>query len=126
MSSFKDTLNQDSKVNDLFLYGNRRESMIHAQLRMHCSNLNSHLFALHVLDSEQCLCGYRREDSRHFFMFCPLYDNIRADLVHFFEDNNCIISEKSLLYGLDDESYELNQELFTLVHAFIANSERFK
>ena len=125
LSSFKNTLNQDCKVNDLFLLGNRRLSMIHAQLRMHCSNLNSHLFALHVLENEQCLCGYRCEDNKHFLMFCPLYDNIRIDLVHFFEDNNYIMSEKSLLYGIDGESYDLNQELFALVHKFINDSERF-
>ena len=99
--------------------------MIHAQLTMYCSNLNSHLFSLHVVDNEQCMCGYRVEDTRHYFMFCPLYDNIRGKLLDFYQDNHVVMTEDNLLYGIEDESSEINKELFDLVHEFIELSERF-
>ena len=58
LSSFKSKLTYDRKVSELFLQGKRKLSMIHAQLRMCCSNLNSHLFSLHVVDSKKCPCGF--------------------------------------------------------------------
>ena len=123
--SFKSRLAQDDQVNDLYLYGKRKLSMIHAQLRMYCSNLNCHLFSLPVIDNEQCPCGSRVEDTRHFFMFCPLYDNIRAALVDFFASIDLEINEYNLLHGIDGESIELNLKLFELVHEYIELSGRF-
>ena len=60
---------------------------------MHCSNLNSHLFSLHVVDSEQCPCGFRVEDTKHFFMLCPLYVNNRTNQLDFFAYNNLEMTE---------------------------------
>ena len=58
-------------------------------------------------------------------MFCPLYDNIRGKLLDFYQDNDIIMTEDNLLYGIEDGSLDLNKELFELVQEFIELSERF-
>jgi hypothetical protein len=44
-------------ANTTFYEGQREVNIKHAQLRMKCSKLNAHLFALHVIDSPNCSCG---------------------------------------------------------------------
>ena len=66
--------------NPLFYEGSRLNNVKHAQLRMNCSKLNGHLFLLHVSDSAQCVCGHEIEDTSHFLLHCPLYDNHRQIL----------------------------------------------
>ena len=62
---------------ELYNYGERTEN---AQLRLNCSNLNHHLFLLHVLDDPRCPCGHDIENVHHFFFQCPLYVHNRHDL----------------------------------------------
>ena len=109
----------------LFESGSRKVGLIHAQLRMNCSNLNAHLYELHVVDQPTCYCGYRYEDARHYLLFCPLYNDLRELLITFFDEHNLHLNVKTLLYGIKDESLELNLQIFELVHFFISQSERF-
>ena len=53
--------------NPLFYFGTRKANIIHSQMRMHCSNLKSHLVELHVTDDPMCTCGMGVEDNEHFF-----------------------------------------------------------
>ena len=125
LSIFKNRLQQDVRVNSLFLHGSRKLSLIHSQLRMHCSNLNSHLYSLHVLDQPNCVCGFRDEDVKHYFIFCPLYNHLRGPLIEFFEVNNIAMNVQHILYGIDDTELEINIELFDIIHNFIDQSKRF-
>ena len=111
--------------NPLFEVGTRKWSLIHSQMRMKCSNLNSHLYELHVIDEPTCICGYRKEDVRHYFLFCPLYDGIRDLLLNYLHDHNFPININSLLYGVDGESFKSNSLLFETIHQFIELSQRF-
>ena len=74
LDSFKTKLTSQipSVPTELYEIGTRKLSIVHAQLRMHCSNLKSHLYELHVIDQPTCICGYRKEDARHYLLFCPL------------------------------------------------------
>ena len=61
---------------DLYYVGLRKFNIIHAQLRMNCSNVNAHLHSLHVIDSPACVCSHRDKDTAHFFsglssLLCP-------------------------------------------------------
>ena len=62
---------------ELYNYGKRKLNVIHSQMRMLCSKLNSHLFSLHVIDLPRCNCGFNEEDNNHFLLECPLYADIR-------------------------------------------------
>ena len=94
---------------------------------MKCSKLNSHLFALHVIDSPACNCGYDNEDSEHFLLHCALYDNIRPSLIHSLHNliDNQYINVDTLLYGSDNCDIVTNHSIFQAVHSFLSDSSRF-
>ena len=80
---FKSKLPNVSKTSDeLYNFGERRCNVIHAQLRMQCSNLKAHLLALHVVDDPTCACNTGAEDNYHFFFQCPLYYAYRLELIN--------------------------------------------
>ena len=58
---------------ELNLSGVRKFHVIHAELRINCSNLNAHVHSLHVIDSRACVCSHSIEDTTHFSFYCPLY-----------------------------------------------------
>lgn len=121
---FKETIALKNNHNPLFNGINRKLGLIHAQFRMECSNLNSHLFDLHVVDNSYCSCMNGREDCFHFFFSCPLYNVERLKL---FNDVQklCVVSLECLLYG--DKKLNLNQnlEIFGYVERFILETGRF-
>ena len=91
---------------------------------MECSNLNAHLLLLHVKDDPSCACGYRLEDTNHFFIYCPLYNGIRPILTNFCLTNDIEFCSNTLLFGVDYDM-ELCVNLFEIVHEFIQMSNRF-
>lgn len=112
-----------------FKFGNTRKlGIIHSQLRMKCSNLNSDLFNLHVVDNPYCVfCHNCIEDRVHFFLSCPLYNIQRIEL---FENLhlNCEIDNidiDTLLFGKSDCSDYANMEICKLVEKYISDSQRF-
>ena len=63
-------------IHKLYCHGSHIDNINHACLRMGCSKLNVHLMQnIPVIDHEAC--GYPQENMNHFFLHCPLYDNIR-------------------------------------------------
>ena len=78
--TFKKNIANPLKCSSLFYIGIRKSNVIHAQLRMNCSNLNAHLHSLHVIDSPACVCSHSIEDTAHFFLYCPLYYTQRLAL----------------------------------------------
>ena len=112
--------------NPLFYGCNRRLSVIHAQLRMKCSNLNSDLFGLHVADSSNCICSNSVENCEHFFFKCTLFTVERVDLFRKIRDiYKGDITSNLLLYGDENQSVVCNQQIFRLVETFIQVSGRF-
>ena len=76
--SFCDEIKPLAKRNELYNGFTREANIAHAQLRMQCSNLNDHLYNLHVIDSPKCSCSYKCEDSNHYLFHCPLYTTERC------------------------------------------------
>ena len=92
---------------------------------MHCSNLNFHVFELHVIDDPLCFCGTGVEDSEHFFMKCPLYHTSRQRLIQIITDIS-VFNIDVLLFGDENLDIEQNCVIFDAVHEYILQSERFK
>ena len=123
IEQFKRNLKDHDSVKELYYLGSRANNIKHAQLRMQCSKLNSHLFSLHVLDNPSCPCGAPDEDSFHFFYNCPLYIPQRQILMN--EIANFHITDwNMLLFGNENLNFEDNTRLFQAVHKYIENTNR--
>ena len=116
--------NTVANCSKLYYVGQRKFNIILAQLRMNCSNLNAHLYSLHVIDSPACGCSHRVEDTAHFFLDCPLYYAQRLSLRNTVTRSSQFRLE-TILYGDDDLDYESNVAIILAVHEFIKDSERF-
>ncbi len=46
------------------------------------SNLNHDLYRKGCTDTQSCDCGHIIEDSKHFCLICPLYNNPRRDMLN--------------------------------------------
>ena len=116
--------NINNVSNVLYHYGERKCNIIHAQLRMQCSDLKAHLLALHVIDDPICACRIGIEDTSHFFLHCPLYYTYRLDLMN---SVNAVskFEINILLYGDDELDFESNKQIFSAVHDYIKASGRF-
>lgn len=114
------------KSSELCNYGNRKENIQHSQLRLSCSKLNAHLFALHVVDSPSCNCGYVYEDSNHYLLHCPLYLIERNELIHAIETLVPFVplNVNTLLFGLENVDIKINLIIFEAVHKYIKETGR--
>ena len=126
VSEFKSSLHQnDKEVNVLYYYGERWAQIHHSRLRIGCSMLKADLYyKLHVIDSPTCRCGHPVENAEHFFLHCPLYNNIRVNL-------STIISRlsrltiKTILFGDTSLDIDTNKIIFDVVHSYMRDSQRF-
>ena len=127
LETFTSKLDSDlCKVPKWFTSGDRRLSILHAKLRMLCSNLNDHLFShIHVVDSPACACGYHRENNKHYFIDCPLFINERVVLLDNLERIAFKPSISNLLYGNDSYSVKCNIEAFGYIQDYIRTTKRF-
>ena len=111
------------ELNYLYFGFSRQLNIVHAQLRMQCSNLNYHLFNLHVVDSPSCRCSYKCEDVNHYLLQCPLYAIERQKLLSVVEQI-CVANVEVLLFGSSRHSYDENSVIFKSVEMFILESNR--
>ena len=111
----------------LYNYGVRQYNIIHAQLRLQCSNLKAHLYSLHVIDDPTCCCTIANEDNFHFFFQCPMYLVQRQNLVDSIRQITRLnrLTVNVLLYGDDTFDDNVNQDIFAAVHMYIKDSGRF-
>jgi hypothetical protein len=114
--------------NPLYYYGERYIAVIHARMRILNSPLKAHLCnILHVEASPLCDCGLGQiEDAAHYFFRCPRFttqrDELTADLLPH------IIGEDQLnylLFGIPDTDHPTNLHVFSAVHKYMKNTERF-
>ena len=125
LSTFKANLNKDKQKIPMHYYDCERTlTVLPARFRMHCSNLNEHLYAKNISESPYCQCG-EIEDTYHFFYICPIYNEKRAIL---FDNLSSFqpITLQLLLFGVKDGSYEENSLIFKHVQSFIRDSHRFE
>mgnify|MGYP001606106713 FL=1 len=125
-TGFKEALKQRERdKNILYYYGERWSSVHHARMRMGCSKLNKDLsYNLHVSDDPSCTCGAPLEDAKHYFLQCPLFADIRQQLMIDLQ-GTMPITIKNLLFGNSNYEYDVNKSVFAAVHTFIVKSKRF-
>ena len=93
---------------------------------MNCSNLNAHLHSLHVIDDPTCMCSNSKEDCKHFFFHCPLYNVQRVEFLNALRLVCPLpLNTNLLLYGSDILAQDINKKIFNIVEKFIRDSERF-
>ena len=128
MKAFSNRLNKDHiSPPKWFNSGCRKYNILHARLRMLCSPLNDHLYShIHVVDSPACPCGHERENNKHYFMDCPLYDTARQTLFNSLQQIGFECTLVNLLYGSAAYSVNKNSQAFNLIQEFIENSGRFE
>lgn len=131
VSAFKNSLkNINSKklyMHKLFNHGKRLENIWHCQLRNNSSNLNADLYSHHLIASPLCQkCFLEVEDSKHYFLHCPLYASQRKSLFDYMNDNSIPITIKNLLFGSDKLTFQNNLLLFDKIHFYIKSTNRFK
>ena len=127
IGSFKNQLSVSSACNPLFYGKDRKYNVIHAQFRMKCSNLKSHLYDHKVADDPFCVCSINVEDCDHFFFHCYLYIVQRQDFINQVKEicNNIDVTTDILLFGSDSLTEDENRKIFSLVENFIQESDRF-
>ena len=124
LHSFKRNLNNNDRFVPKYFYsGIRKLQILHTRLRTGCSSLNHDLFVKHITDSPLCFCG-ETENTEHYFLSCPLYQNQRIDL-------NIAISRYTqvtlqvILFGSSTLPLNANKAIFEAVHKYIKESKRF-
>ena len=123
-SGFKRKLNENITACPAYFYaGNRKENIIHCQLRNEVGNLNHHLVLSHLSDSSRCACGDQVEDNFHYFYVCPLYIRQRYEL--FGTLSKYDIDLDVLLNGSANLDIEQNTEIFRAVQKYIHDTNRF-
>lgn len=106
----------------------REGEIIISQLRIGFSDLNDHLFEKGCTDSPACECGHAKEDARHLFFSCPLYNTIRQNLFTELSNMNLPvpISLKLLLYGNPQKLTSImNNNVFKCVSEYVLQTKRF-
>ena len=123
-SSFKHTLANKFSVNRWLSHGQRKYSIIHTKLRHDYSGLNYDLYRFNLRDNPGCKCGFQCANSHHYFLECPIYDNIRNNLLLVLQIYGNI-NLNVILYGSNDLSLEENFDIVNAVHDYIKSSKRF-
>ena len=121
----KHKLKQTDKRMPLYYYcADRYSQVLHSRMRMECSPLKSDLFNMHIIESKECDCGHHTENSKHFFLECPLYDNARQELAN--ANPGVDMTIQNILFGDRNASNSRNRQFFLNIAKFIKDSERFK
>ena len=103
--------------------GKRLGQIYHPRLRTKCSSLNEHHFSRNIADSFLCTCG-SVEDTKHFILECPLYSNLRHEMLTVFSEF-CLPSLNVILFGNPDLTTHSNTQIFNAVQSFILKTKCF-
>ena len=78
MSQFKSALNRNlKKTAKRFTVGQRQGQILHARLRLKCSNLKQDLVNNHLEEDPTCPnCRNVNETVEHYLLHCPLFNAI--------------------------------------------------
>ena len=105
------------------------------RLRLSFSHLREHKFKYNFQDciNPLCICSIEIESTKHFFLHCHNYDNLRVTLLNDIKAIDESIFSTSdddivhvLLYGHQRFTLQENQLIIKASLTFIIESERFK
>ena len=121
ISCFKSRIKEKKTVKcpEYYGEGSRKLSILHARLQHQCRSLNSDLYRINITNDPKCQCGAPFEDSTHYLMECPLYQNERDCLFRNFRET------QTLLFGNDEINISENSIIFNKVRAYIRQTKRF-
>ena len=126
------------KIPIYFASGDRFASIIHTQLRLGQSGLNSHLLESNIVSSAACSCNSPNESICHFFLHCPRYEPHRCKLLRSVASviapgahPNLLVDiamdrlVEIMLTGSSDLPDDRNSDIFAAVQLYITKSRRF-
>ena len=102
----------------------RRANILMSRLRCLKNDLRKYLYEVGLCEIEICECGEATETITHYLMFCPNYEQLRTHITDVIP-LECWIT-RTVLYGSDRYSLELNQLINLTGQKFIMDSKRFK
>ena len=102
----------------------RHLETILCKLRLEMSDLNNDLFHRHLRNNPTCNCGSAVEDTYHFLLVCPLYQQAR-NLTISLLPNEIKNNVTTLLSGSPHRNIQANREILATVCNFISLSNRF-
>ena len=105
--------------------GTRQGQILHARLRLECSDLNEVLHRKNLVASPACSCGHPRETTDHYLHECPNYRLERTALYQSVAQYGPITTNL-LLYGKNELDHEINTSIFDNVQKFLLQTNRFK
>ena len=125
ISQFKRMLAQnDVKVPKFYYSEDRSTEIIHCKIRLQISDLNNHLFQRYLRADSICDCGFRNENSKHYFFDCPRHTEARMLTIQTIP-NFTSLNLESLTHGDNSKTLEENRFVFDKVQQFITLSNRF-
>ena len=106
------------------------------RIRVGRSDLNLHKFTIGQADNPECLCHFKEESPKHFFLDCFLYTAERQTLFslveHYIPKFSSLSKSKQLnilMYGLNSENPDydyLNKRITIALQNFILKPKDFK
>ena len=124
IAAFKQSVKERIPKKEILYYGERWPSVHHTRLRIGCSLLREHLYNMHVVDNTLCRCGAEIEDTSHYLLACPMFDDKRDTMLNTISRIS-MINLDVLLFGNPLLSLNDNRIIFGAVHKFIIESRRF-
>ncbi len=125
---FKRKLSLEFKPEPTFFNHNtsRANQVALLQIRLNFSNLNNDLFNKGCIENKSCACGAAKEDAKHYFLQCTLYDTDRTILVRNLKQVAPVknLSLALLLYGNKKFTEIENMSVLKCVYDFIQSTKR--
>ena len=121
----RDRILRVEKPRTWYYTGIRKWSIMHARLRMRCSQLSYDLYMLNIIENQKCTCGNRIEDAAHYFLYCPLYIRHRRVLFDKLSVLTFFPSLDNILFGNILLHDDVNKQAVLIIHEYMENSERF-
>ena len=121
ISAFKQLLNNTTKQKPFYNTGTRKGQVLHARLRMSCSNLNSDLVSRYLSEDRACACGNPNENAEHYLLHCQNFTHARRHI----QNLGIPVDAHTLLYGSEDLPDKENSQIFIAVQNFIIETARF-
>ena len=122
-SSFKNKIAPNQvTVPAFYMIGSRGGQILMARLRMNNCGLNDHLYRYGLVDTPYCACG-SRENTRHFLLYCPLFNQIRNETIGSLQNQYKTLN--TLLFGNLNYPFQINEHIFLTVQKYLLKSNRF-